>query len=731
MEKTTSWLIKYDEWISDSQVKFFSTLFSQFPKKKTTKIWDRNIYDLATQYFVYWEINIPIYWSFEFKELINKIVKDNWWDFLDITEIDDWVIDEFRKYFYRHPKFLEVLFSGIPEGQEFKMFNEFLKYTIEYKILKDEDLNAIREVRKFLYTGWNTQETTGDLYNDLFHFLNFQRFTWDWWLEKEEIDKVLNDIIEDINSWVMENPMEFKTFADWNKFPNKHLEAIEKLVLKTYTYDPLSKTKKEQTCKAIDKINLWVLKSALDFNPRWRQRYALVYESRENLASNTRRSWKTYWVIYLAIRQIMLPQQLVLYILPNKEWFSEQPFYYIEKMFDNLKNLHWVEWNIPGLQFNNKTFKVINKELKSKILFISAVWGTKWGRSFSANLIIMDEAWYTDDADMYDVSYSATTDTRWRMRAISTINKDTPINRFFYKKLDLEWWQDSVVLVVDIYNNEFIPDDEKLKLEAKYKVKNPKIWLSEYMAIFVWQGDTFDISWFFRMDFDYDVIRFWQFNFRLYKKLDKYSMFIINRDPWRDIDPWWLSILGVKNRNEVDLICSEYMRVPNYIIQANAIIDIYEYLKKQKQTYIVIDTWKAGIWMVDYLNSKQIYPFWVASTGWSTINNPSPRIYNISTSILEWNLKVVMNTSILQWFSWLNDIRHEYETFEASKTRQWTNHHHDILSSLMIGITVSLERGFISFKKEVSQQKKNEWELLYEMLYEKQPQNNWGWKFLY
>jgi hypothetical protein len=71
------------------------------------------------------------------------------------------------------------------------------------------------------------------------------------------------------------------------------------------------------------------------------------------------------------------------------------------------------------------------------------------------------------------------------MFAISTINKDTPINWFFYKKIDLDGGSDSIVMVVDIYQNEFIPEEEKRKLEEKHKVRNPKIWLAEYMAIFV------------------------------------------------------------------------------------------------------------------------------------------------------------------------------------------------------------------------------------------------------
>jgi len=447
------------------------------------------------------------------------------------------------------------------------------------------------------------------------------------------------------------------------------------------------------------------------------------------LSHNT---WKTRLAIYIAIRQLMLPQQLVLYILPNKEWFSEQPFFYIEKMFDNLKNSEGIDGNIPWLQFNNKTFKVTNKETKSKILFISSQWGTKWGRSFSANLIMMDEAGYNDDPDIYDISYSATTDTRWRMFAISTINKDTPINWFFYKKIDLDGGSDSIVMVVDIYQNEFIPEEEKRKLEEKHKVRNPKIWLAEYMAIFVWQGDMFDISGFFRLDFEYDVLKFNDFSFNFYKKLDKYQKFVIWRDPWRTLDPWGLSIIGIVNRNEAELICTWYIRVPNYIIQMEVVLEIYKFLKQQRETNIVIDVGKAGIGMFDLLNSRQMYPYWVQSTGSGTINNPSPRLYNIGNNVLEWNLKNIMNTKTLNGFSWLDNIRHEYETFEASKTRQWTNHHHDILSSLMIATTICLERNWLSFRKEYKEEEKTNEVLIEDIIYNMHQRENSGTsKFMY
>lgn len=687
--------------ITEEQVKFLSKLFSQTPKKIWTWSWERIIYDIATQYFVFGSTNISIYWSFDFKPLINTIVKEARWDFLDITEIWDQQIDEFRKYFYRHPVFLEALFSIVAEWWEFRMFNNFLKYTIEFKILQDIDLNPIREIRTFLYKQSSATDYTGDLFSDLWNFLKFDRFLREWWVAKDELDDLIRNMCVDIKSWNMISPLEYKSYKDRNQFPDTYLNAIEKIVLKTYTYDPLTHLQKTETCRAIDKLNLKKLKDNIWFNPRWWQRRSLVFESRENLAANCRRTGKSLLATYIAIRQIMLPQQLVLYILPNKEWFSEQPFFYIEKFFDNLKNKNDVEGNIPWLQFNNKTFKVVNKDLKSKILFISAQGGTKGGRSFSSNLIIMDEAGYNEDPDMYDVSYSSTTDTRWRMRAISTINKDIPINRFFYKKIDLDGELDSTVVVVDIYNNEFIPDDEKVKLEKKYKFKNQKIRLSEYMAIFIWQADSFDMSWFFKLDFNYDIVKFQDFAFKFTKSLDAYRSFVVCRDPGKSKDPWGIAIIWIKDRNTADIIMTWYFRHVNYILQADIIIEMFWFLSKMRKTEIVMDLGKVWSWLHDYMITKKIYAYGVNNTGGATITQVTSRIYNMPVNILEGNMKNLMNSSILTWFSRLDHIRNEFETYEASKTREWTNHHHDILSAIMIWGTIALERNRLSFRKEI------------------------------
>jgi phage terminase large subunit-like protein len=156
---------------------------------------------------------------------------------------------------------------------------------------------------------------------------------------------------------------------------------------------------------------------------------------------------------------------MILYLLPVKEDYSEQPFFYIEQMLENVKKQGA---ELPGFQFNAKQFKCVNKNFKSKIIFISAQ-GSSKGKSFSANLVIIDEAAYIDDANVYEQVSNSTSDTKGRMRSISTINVDTPINWFFFKKVSLDGAEDCRVVNIDIRNNPFLTDAEKRRKELQYK----------------------------------------------------------------------------------------------------------------------------------------------------------------------------------------------------------------------------------------------------------------------
>lgn len=682
-------------------IKSFGPLFSQTPKLYTTPDWvDVDIYDIPTQFFVYWETNVAIYsrmgeWV---QQVINKIIKEN--NMLELNKetisLED--ITEFRRLFWKHPEIegmLTTLVTITEIQSSVEWLNIFFNETIRLKVYEDENLAALREFR--MYIAQKSIEyqwkISSDMKMDLYYFLEFDRFNSDNWVKKEA-DKVLNKICSLISSGDCPDLRKFKSYNDWDGVPDTVINMIEMLVLVNYCDKPDPKVVEEVRTAAM-KMDFTVLREYLGFTPRGWQRYALIFESRENLAANCRRSGKSFFMVYIAIRQIFLPGQMILYILPNKEDYSEQPFFYLEQMVENIKKL-WGE--LSGFQFNSKTFKVTNKAFKSKIIFLSAQ-GSSKGKSFSANLVIVDESWYIDDGNIYEQASNSTSDTKGRMRAVSTINVNTPINWFFYKKVSLEGMYDCKVISVDIYNNPFMRQEEKDRVEKKFKNRNEAVWLADWMAIFVGGSEWFDIWAFFKIDFVYDVVTFKGFRFNLARNLDKYTRFIFSYDPAKNLDKAGVSLLG-QIGNSAEVIMTGYIEVKNYVLQWECIDDILKYIAKIKPVEYAIDVGKAWEAALDRFEMRGYHPYAILSTGWQNINKVTHRRWNVPEPVLEKNLKAMLSAKVVTGYSWLEYVRNEFETYWLSKDRKWwVNHHHDVLSSLMMGAYIRYKRWLIDFEK--------------------------------
>jgi hypothetical protein len=106
---------------------------------------------------------------------------------------------------------------------------------------------------------------------------------------KEQADKTLNYICREIDNGNCPDIRKFRSLNDRDQLPDKILSQIEKLVLYNYCDKPNANVVKEIRT-AVEQMDLDLLKEYMDFRPRGWQRYALVYESRENLAVNSRRS---------------------------------------------------------------------------------------------------------------------------------------------------------------------------------------------------------------------------------------------------------------------------------------------------------------------------------------------------------------------------------------------------------------------------------------------------------
>ena len=689
-------------------IKFFGPLFSQVSKFLKTKDWfEVEVFDTPSQFFLFGETNTSVYWrlSEEQKQIINKIVKENKFDELTQENILLEDLTQFRRLFRKHPEMEMQLYNLVEKNVligSVEALNIFFNEMIKLKIYTDENLVNIREFR--IYIAKKSIAMVGalseDLKNDLYYFLDFERFNTDEYMKKKA-DEVLNYICGQIEIKSCPDLRNMKTYSDWDVVPMEIISKIEKLVLINYCDKPDKKVVNEIRMAA-DTMNLDMLKNYLGFIPKWWQKYALIFESRENLAANCRRSWKTFLIVYIVIRQIFLPWQMILYMLPNKEDYSEQPFFYIEQMLENVKKLGA---ELPWFQFNAKQFRIVNKIFKSKIIFLSAQGASK-GKSFSCNLGIMDEAAYIDNPNTYDQLSNSTGDTKGRMRAISTINVETPINWFFFKKVSLEGMEDCRVHSVDIYNNPFMSKEEKERTERKYKNKNQNVWLADWMAIFVWGADWFDISNFFKIDFTYDVLTFKWCRFNVARNLDKYSRFLICYDPAKTMDKAGVAMIGLYWK-KAEVCMTGYIDIKNYFLQREVLIDALEYIAKMKQIELGVDLGKAWEAAFDYFESRKLMPYWIISTGGNNVNKQTYRRWNVPEQILEKTLHTMMSAGVVTWFSWLDNIRNEFETYNLSKERKWNVwHHHDVLSALMLAVFIWYERWFIGIEIKKWEEKK-------------------------
>ena len=689
-------------------IKFFGPLFSQVSKFLKTKDWfEVEVFDTPSQFFLFGETNTSVYWrlSEEQKQIINKIVKENKFDELTQENILLEDLTQFRRLFRKHPEMEMQLYNLVEKNVligSVEALNIFFNEMIKLKIYTDENLVNIREFR--IYIAKKSIAMVGalseDLKNDLYYFLDFERFNTDEYMKKKA-DEVLNYICGQIEIKSCPDLRNMKTYSDWDVVPMEIISKIERLVLINYCDKPDKKVVNEIRMAA-DTMNLDMLKNYLGFIPKWWQKYALIFESRENLAANCRRSWKTFLIVYIVIRQIFLPWQMILYMLPNKEDYSEQPFFYIEQMLENVKKLGA---ELPWFQFNAKQFRIVNKIFKSKIIFLSAQGASK-GKSFSCNLGIMDEAAYIDNPNTYDQLSNSTGDTKGRMRAISTINVETPINWFFFKKVSLEGMEDCRVHSVDIYNNPFMSKEEKERTERKYKNKNQNVWLADWMAIFVWGADWFDISNFFKIDFTYDVLTFKWCRFNVARNLDKYSRFLICYDPAKTMDKAGVAMIGLYWK-KAEVCMTGYIDIKNYFLQREVLIDALEYIAKMKQVELGVDLGKAWEAAFDYFESRKFMPYWIISTGGNNVNKQTYRRWNVPEQILEKTLHTMMSAGVVTWFSWLDNIRNEFETYNLSKERKWNVwHHHDVLSALMLAVFIWYERWFIGIEIKKWEEKK-------------------------
>jgi len=198
-------------------------------------------------------------------------VKENKFDELTQENILLEDLTQFRRLFRKHPEMEMQLYDLVEKNvltSSVEALNIFFNEMIKLKIYTDENLVNIREFR--IYIAKKSIAMVGalseDLKNDLYYFLDFERFNTDEYMKKKA-DEVLNYICGQIEIKSCPDLRNMKTYSDWDVVPMEIISKIERLVLINYCDKPDKKVVNEIRMAA-DTMNLDMLKNYLGFIPK-------------------------------------------------------------------------------------------------------------------------------------------------------------------------------------------------------------------------------------------------------------------------------------------------------------------------------------------------------------------------------------------------------------------------------------------------------------------------------
>ena len=197
-----------------------------------------------------------------------------------------------------------------------------------------------------------------------------------------------------------------------------------------------------------------------------------------------RRAGKSFFFTYLAIRQLFLKNQTVVYLVPSEK-AGEQPMLYIKRF---LEFINKVDKNIK-IKSNGEIF---NSDTNSVLWLVSS--GSEFGaRSKEATLAIIDEASYVPDAeakslqtmveqirsirDMRENDMSLTKVERDTLKTTgkllmgTTVSVKNPKNWYYDEVMDIESGlnEDGLSVRVGIYQCPFYTEKRREKIISKLK----------------------------------------------------------------------------------------------------------------------------------------------------------------------------------------------------------------------------------------------------------------------
>lgn len=437
------------------------------------------------------------------------------------------------------------------------------------------------------------------------------------------------------------------------------------------------------------------LRKIIGYEPWDRQRYALVTQKRFTYVVCSRKYGKSFRMAYLAIRQLFLPNQDIVYVVPDFT-MADQVYFYLERFIRDTGD--------SALRFDKARRQVSYTTTRSNIIFVS--WESKYvGRSRKANLLLYDEASFLLDI-VENTLRPLISNTMGFQVAVSTPSPTTPINWFYYgfKKGELGTREDHLSIRRDIYHNKWIPDVEKQNLIDHYK-NDPVMSQSELLAMFPINAGAFNLVDFFLHYTDHKEFVINGIKIRIKNDVEElkkeYSGFVIGYDPALLKDKWWFSLFGIKRdkvidngimfeKNTFEIISSAYINFLDYTHQINFLVTMQETLMDVRhEVYVGMDYTGAGMWVYELMQSKGIKN--ITRIMWTAQNKRWQPFFDngfrrVSKVDLESFFRTNMGTMVFG-YNFLEELRWEIEMY-GTAIRSNGDSHFDQLSAAFVGFFV-------------------------------------------
>jgi len=449
------------------------------------------------------------------------------------------------------------------------------------------------------------------------------------------------------------------TIEDWENISDDLINYVEQKVL-WYDFD-----------------TEW-LRKVIWFEPWGWQRYALISQKRFNYVVSCRKSWKSFLMAYLVVRQLFLPKQDIVYLVPMMD-MAEQVFDYIERFIRDIGD----EW----LRFDRARARISYTRTRSVCTFVS--WESKYaGRSKKAHFLFIDEASFVNDRTRMTVR-PFIVNTEWSVFAVSTIDPKTPINWFYFwfKRGELGIESNTLSIRIDIYNNCFMSDNEKQTILREY-ANDPLMLQTEWLAIFPSSSSWFNVKDFFINRSNYKDFNIGWVKMKLksdFKELkEEYNWFVLWYDPAMRRDKWGFSIIGYKKMVTEDLavrkhvfevVGSSYINIVDYTTQINVIKDTVSSLEDNKHSVVVaMDYTGAGMWVYELMRGMWVKEIRRILRTWNNNNEPTYDnwVWKVSKVDLESFFRAAMGT-VLFWYNYLSELKSEIEMYWVEE-RVWQSH---------------------------------------------------------